>query len=204
MPNSEAYVVDEAGRKMPHGSVGELVFRGANLMRGYWRNPEATADALRPGPFPWENVLYTGDLFKADDDGFLYYVGRKDDLLKSRGEKVPPKEVEDVLYQLPGVREAAVVGIPDDVQGMAIHAIVAVAPGYDFAPRDVQAHCAKFLEDFMIPCSVEFRPELPKTESGKIKRRQIQAEFATGTGSPQGALQRAATSLFGGRQGHRE
>jgi amino acid adenylation domain-containing protein len=175
MPNSEAYVVDDVGRPLPHGSVGELVFRGANLMRGYWRNPEATDAALRPGPYPWEKVLHTGDLFRADEDGFLYYVGRKDDLLKSRGEKVPPKEVEDVLYALPGVREAAIVGIPDEVQGMAIRAIVALAPEYDLSARDLQAHCARFLEDYMVPSSVEFRAELPKTESGKVKRRELQA-----------------------------
>lgn len=176
IPETEAYVVDEHGRRVPSGTVGELVIRGANLMRGYWRNPAATDAMLRPGPHPWEKVLHTGDLFKTDAEGFLYYVGRKDDLLKSRGEKVPPKEVENVLYQLPGVHEAAVVGVPDPVQGMAIRALLALQPGCTLSARDVQAHCARFLEDYMIPSSVEFRPELPKTESGKIKRRELQAE----------------------------
>ena len=80
-------------------------------MKGYWENPEATDKALKPGPFPWEKVLYTGDLFRTDEEGFLYFVGRKDDIIKTRGEKVSPKEVENVLYALPGIREAAVVGV---------------------------------------------------------------------------------------------
>jgi amino acid adenylation domain-containing protein len=176
IPNTEAYVVDDDGRRLPTGATGELVIRGANLMRGYWRNQDATDAVLRTGPNPWERVLHTGDLFKTDADGFLFYVGRKDDLLKSRGEKVPPKEVENVLYQLQGVREAAVIGIPDPVQGMAIRAVLALEPGCALTPRDVQAHCARYLEDYMVPSSVEFRPELPKTESGKIKRRALQDE----------------------------
>jgi amino acid adenylation domain-containing protein len=183
MPNSEAYIVDESGQRVRDGSVGELVFRGANLMRGYWRDPEATDAILKPGPYAWEKVLYTGDLFRSDEEGFLYYVGRKDDLLKTRGEKVVPKEVENVLYQLPGVREAAIVGLPDQVLGMAIRAIVSLVPECTLTARDIQCHCAQYLEDYMVPSSVEFRPELPKTESGKIRRRELQAEVLAAAAS---------------------
>ena len=91
------------GNALPSGEVGELVIRGPHVMKGYWENPEATDRALRPGPYPWEKVLYTGDLFRTDEEGFLYFVGRKDDIIKTRGEKVSPKEVENVLYALPGV-----------------------------------------------------------------------------------------------------
>jgi acyl-coenzyme A synthetase/AMP-(fatty) acid ligase len=142
-------------------------------MKGYWENPEATDKALKPGPFPWEKVLHTGDLFRTDEEGFLYFVGRKDDIIKSRGEKVSPKEVENVLYALPGIREAAVVGVPDPLLGQAIKAVVAQATGAGLTEQAIIRHCAKHLEDFMVPKIVEFRDELPKTESGKISRRLV-------------------------------
>jgi amino acid adenylation domain-containing protein len=175
IPGTEAYVVDEQGCKAPPGTVGELVIRGAHVMKGYWGDPEATERALRPGPFPWEKVLYTGDLFRADEEGFLYFVGRKDDIIKSRGEKVSPKEVESVLYEMPGVREAAVIGVPDPVLGMAIKAVVVADAQARLTERDVIRHCAKRLEDFMVPKTVEFRDALPKSDNGKISRRQVMA-----------------------------
>jgi amino acid adenylation domain-containing protein len=173
IPGTEAYVVDETGARAKPGETGELVIRGAHVMKGYWENPEATDKALKQGPYPWEKVLYTGDLFRTDEDGFLYFVGRKDDIIKSRGEKVSPKEVENVLYALPGIREAAVVGVPDLILGQAIKAVVALAPGVDLSEQQIVRHCARHLEDFMVPKIVEFRDELPKTESGKISRRLV-------------------------------
>jgi long-chain acyl-CoA synthetase len=173
IPGTEAYVVDDSGARVKPGEVGELVIRGAHVMKGYWENQEATDKALKPGPLPWEKVLYTGDLFRTDDDGFLYFVGRKDDIIKSRGEKVSPKEVENVLYALPGIREAAVVGVPDPILGLAIKAVVALDPGSDLTEQNIVRHCARHLEDFMVPKIVEFRDELPKTESGKISRRLV-------------------------------
>src|SRR5262245_53651699 len=155
IPGTEAYAVDDAGNRVGANVTGELVIRGAHVMKGYWENPEATAKALRPGPFPWEKVLYTGDLFRTDEDGFLYFVGRKDDIIKTRGEKVSPKEVENVLYALPGIREAAVVGVPDAVLGYAIKAVVALAPAAELKEQDIIRHCAKNLEDFMVPKLVE-------------------------------------------------
>jgi amino acid adenylation domain-containing protein len=175
IPGTEAYVVDENGTRLSNGGIGELVIRGAHVMKGYWENPEATDKALKPGPLPWEKVLYTGDLFRTDAEGFLYFVGRKDDIIKSRGEKVSPKEVENVLYALPGIREVAVVGSADPILGMAIKAVVALAPGCDLTEQNIIRHCAKHLEDFMVPKFVEFRDELPKTDSGKISRRLVNA-----------------------------
>ena len=136
---------------------------------------EATAQALRPGRYPWEKVLHTGDLFRMDEEGFLYFVGRKDDILKSRGEKVSPKEVENVLYALPGVREAALVGVPDPVMGHALKAIV-VRDDEGLDARAILAHCRANLEEFMVPRTVEFRDALPKTSTGKIRRSVLQAE----------------------------
>jgi long-chain acyl-CoA synthetase len=175
IPGTEAYVVDESGQRAPAGAVGELVIRGGHVMKGYWDDPQATDRVLRPGPHPWEKVLHTGDLFKTDADGYLYFVGRKDDIIKSRGEKVSPKEVENVLYEIEGVREAAVVGVPDPVLGMAIKAVLAVDPLAGLTERQVLRHCAKRLEDFMVPRMVEFRDALPKSANGKISRRQVAA-----------------------------
>src|SRR5258706_706325 len=177
IPGTEAYVVDEAGRKLPAGVPGDVVVRGGPVMKGYWGDPQATERALRPGPFPWEKLLYTGDLFRTDEEGYLYFVARKDDIIKSRGEKVSPKEVENVLYELAGVREAAVVGVPDPVLGMAIKAVVSADPDAGLTERDVIRHCAKRLEDFMVPKTVEFRDGLPKSANGKISRSQVMMEL---------------------------
>lgn len=175
IPETQAYVVDETGKRVGPGIVGELVIRGAHVMKGYWEDPEATNRSLRPGPYPWEKVLHTGDLFRTDEEGYLYFVARKDDIIKTRGEKVSPKEVENVLYALPGIREAAVVGVPDPILGAAIKAVVCAVPEAGLSARDVIRHCARNLEDFMVPKIVEFRDALPKTDTGKINRRHVEA-----------------------------
>jgi amino acid adenylation domain-containing protein len=175
MPNEQVYIVDEEDRVVTEpGAIGELVVRGANVMQGYWELPEETAERLKPGRYPWEKVLYTGDLFKMDDEGYLYFVSRKDDIIKSRGEKVSPKEVENVLYALDDVVEAAVVGVRDDVLGEAIKAFVVLKDGSELTERKILAHCSKNLEDFMVPKYVELSDSLPKTTSGKITKKNLQ------------------------------
>ena len=169
IPGTEVWLEDDAGHRLGPGEIGELVIRGGHVMMGYWERPEATAQRYRPGPIPGERVCYSGDLFRTDEAGYLYFVGRKDDIIKSRGEKVAPKEVENVLYSLPGVTETAVIGVPDPVLGEAIKAII-VAPGNNLNEKQVLQHCRAHLEDFMVPQMVEFRDELPKTSSGKIKK----------------------------------
>ena len=169
IPGTEVWLEDDLGHRLGPGQVGELVVRGRHVMRGYWGDPAATAERFRPGPFPGERVCYTGDLFRIDAEGYLYFVSRKDDMIKSRGEKVAPKEVEAVLYSLPGVIEAAVIGIPDPVLGQAIKAFV-VPGNVELTPSDVLKHCRANLEDLMVPKQVEFCKELPKTSSGKIKK----------------------------------
>jgi acyl-CoA synthetase (AMP-forming)/AMP-acid ligase II len=170
IPGTEAWVEDEDGRRLGPGEVGELVVRGSHVMQGYWNDPQTTAKRYRPGRYPAERLLYTGDLFKTDEDGFLYFVARKDDIIKSRGEKVAPKEIESVLYRLPQVVEATVVGVPDPVLGQAIKAYIVCDGGQPLTERDVLHHCAQHLEDFCIPKHLEFRDALPKTSSGKIDR----------------------------------
>jgi acyl-CoA synthetase (AMP-forming)/AMP-acid ligase II len=172
IPGTEVWLEDEGGRRLGPGEVGELVVRGRHVMRGYWGDEAATARRFRPGPLPGERVCHTGDLFRRDEDGFYYFVARQDDIIKSRGEKVAPKEVENVLYRLDGVQQAAVIGVPDPVLGQAIKAFV-VVDGSGLTEADVLRHCRAHLEDFMVPRAVEFRDDLPKTSSGKIRRAEL-------------------------------
>jgi long-chain acyl-CoA synthetase len=171
IPGTEVWIEDENGQRLGPGQTGELVVRGRHVVRGGWGNAAATAARYRPGPIPGERLCYTNDLFRMDADGFLYFVGRRDDIIKSRGEKVAPKEVENVLYELDGVVEAAVVGVPDPVLGEAIKAYVVSAS--QLSESQVLAHCRAHLEDFMVPRLVEFCSELPKTTSGKIKKTDL-------------------------------
>ncbi|NYZ17965.1 AMP-binding protein [Azospirillum sp. RWY-5-1] len=164
MPDCEAWIIDEDGRPAAPGVVGELVVRGANVMRGYWNQPEETARRLRDG------VFHTGDLFRADEDGFLHFVGRKDDMFKCRGEKVSPKEVEAALYELPGIAEAAVLGVPDTADGMAVKAFIVPREGAEVTEAAIRQHCRGRLEGHLVPKFIEFRAELPKTDSGKVRR----------------------------------
>lgn len=175
IPGTEVYVVDDAGRKAPPGAVGELVVRGSHVMRGYWEKPEETARRYKPGALPGEMVLYTGDLFRMDAQGFLYFVGRQDDIIKSRGEKVSPKEIENTLYAMEGVLDVAVVGVPDETLGEAIQVFIAPIEGVTLTERDVRAFCARRLEDFMMPKYIEIRAVLPKGGTGKIDKKELRA-----------------------------
>jgi acyl-CoA synthetase (AMP-forming)/AMP-acid ligase II len=170
MPNEEVYIVNEQGERVGPGEVGELVVRGSNVMLGYWEMPEETAKCLQPGKYPGERVLHTGDLFKMDEEGYLYFVARKDDIIKCKGEKVSPKEVENVLYTLDGIREAAVVGVPDEISGQAVKAYVALEDGSRLTEKDILLYCSQHLENFMVPKYIEIRGSLPKTVTGKISK----------------------------------
>jgi long-chain acyl-CoA synthetase len=170
MPNEEVWLADEQGRRLPNGSTGELVVRGSHVMRGYWGKPVETAERLKPGPLPGELVLYSGDIFRTDEEGWLYFVGRKDDVIKSRGEKVSPREVENVLHEMEGIHEAAVIGVDDELLGQAVKAFVVLEPGFKHSARDVIRHCTSRLESFMAPKHVAFVDALPTTDTGKVKK----------------------------------
>jgi amino acid adenylation domain-containing protein len=173
IPGTEAWIEDADGRELGPGEVGELIVRGAHVMQGYWNDPQATAQRLRPGRWPWERVLATGDLFRRDADGYLFFVGRTDDIIKSRGEKVAPREVEEVLYAQRGVRAAVVVGAPDARLGEAICAYVVPQPGEQLDPAALRRACAERLEDHMVPTRIELCAELPTTANGKVDRRAL-------------------------------
>jgi len=175
IPGTEAWVQDEEGRVAAVDEIGELMVRGSHVMQGYWKDPQGTAERLRSGRWPWERVLATGDLFRQDSEGFLYFVGRRDDLIKSRGEKVAPREVEEVLHALPGVREAAVVGAPDELLGQAVHAHVAPESGRRLDADEVRRHCAGALESHKVPQRVIFHAALPRTANGKLDRAALLA-----------------------------
>jgi amino acid adenylation domain-containing protein len=173
MPNQEVFIFDENGNQLGPGIVGELVVRGANVMKGYWKAPDETAERLKPGMLPGEMLLYTGDLFKKDEDGFLYFVARKDDIIKTRGERVSPKEIENTLHEIEGVIEAAVIPVPDEILGNAIKAFIVKSNQSPLTEKDVINYCKMNLESFMVPESVEFVDSFQKTSSGKIDKKVL-------------------------------
>jgi acyl-CoA synthetase (AMP-forming)/AMP-acid ligase II len=142
-------------------------------MLGYWGLPEETAACLRPGLYPGERVLHTGDVFRTDEEGFLYFLGRRDEMIKSGGEKISPAEIENVLYALDGVEAAAVVGVPDALLGEAIVACVSPKAGSLLTEREVLRHCAEFLERHLVPRRVVFLGSLPRTANGKINKGEL-------------------------------
>ena len=178
IPNQELLLLDEQAQPVSAGEVGELYVRGSHVMRGYWRMPDETAAALRPGRFPGEVMLRTGDLFRHDAEGYFYFVARRDDIIKCKGEKVSPREVENALYRIEGIAEAVVMGVPDPVFGEAVKAFIVLREGAQLTLRDVQRHCAACLEDFMVPALVEFRDALPKSDNGKIVKARLREEVA--------------------------
>jgi len=178
IPGTEVWIEDDEGNRLPPGEVGELVVRGAHVMQGYWNDPQATEERLRPGRWPWERTLLTGDLFRQDDQGYLSFVGRRDDILKSRGEKVAPREVEAALHAHPDVRTAAVVGAPDRLLGTAIVAYVVPNDGATPTPTALRRHCADSLEDYMVPTRIELRDTLPTTPNGKVDRQALAEDAA--------------------------
>ncbi len=180
MPNEEVFVLDENDKEVPPNTVGELVIRGANVMQGYWDDPETTAKNFKPGKYKGETLLYSGDLFRKDEEGYLYFVSRKDDMIKTKGERVSPKEIESVLYNMKGVAEIAVFGIPDELFGQAIVAAVIVKKGENIVEKDIKKYCTQNLESFMIPKYIEFYETFPKSVSGKIDKKIICTEYTKG------------------------
>jgi acyl-coenzyme A synthetase/AMP-(fatty) acid ligase len=173
IPGTEVFLLDPDGQPVNPGSPGILHVRGAHVMLGYWNKPEQTAAMLREGRYPGERVLRTGDWFWMDDDGMLYFVGRSDDIIKTRGEKVSPVEVESAFYRIGGVQEVAVVGVPDDVLGQAVRAYVVLAPDRQRDERKLRRDLLQELENFMIPKDIVFMDSLPKSPNGKIAKKEL-------------------------------
>ncbi|MFH8368171.1 AMP-binding protein [Streptomyces sp. NPDC018031] len=168
-PDTMVRIIDEAGAEVPFGEPGEIAVRGPMVVPGYWRRPEETAACLPGGE------LRTGDIGFMDPDGWLYVVDRKKDMINASGYKVWPREVEDVLYGHPAVREAAVVGVPDPYRGETVKAYVSLRPGARASAEELIAHCRERLAAYKYPRRVAVLPELPKTTSGKILRRELRS-----------------------------
>jgi amino acid adenylation domain-containing protein len=173
MPGQVHWLVDDAGRRLPHGSTGELVVQGPHVMQGYWERPLETQQKLSADPATGQRVLRTGDIFRSDDEGWLHFVARRDDIIKTRGEKVAPREVENAIYQLEAVTGCAVVGVADEALGQAVKAYVTLQSGCGLRERDIVKHCLARLENYMAPKYVEIVDELPRTESGKIRHASL-------------------------------
>jgi long-chain acyl-CoA synthetase len=176
MPNCEVFVVDEDGSEVAPGQTGELIIRGSNVMQGYWRDPEMTAKTYRDGQYPSGRILYSGDYFRRDEQGFLYFLGRKDDMIKSRGERISAKEVENNISSMEGVAEVAVIGVPDEIFGQTIKVYIVPAPNVELAEKQVLKYCAANMETFMVPKYIEFMESLPKTPNGKIDKKLLKAK----------------------------
>jgi acyl-CoA synthetase (AMP-forming)/AMP-acid ligase II len=173
IPGTEAIVLDDFGNPVEPGETGVLHVRGPHIMMGYWRAPELTARSLRDGPYPGERILCTYDHFTVDADGDLYFVDRSDDIIKTRGEKVSSVEVENALHEIDGVRQAAVIGVPDDLLGQAVRAYVVLQEEAELTEQEIIRVCRSKLENFMVPREVQLVEELPQTESGKVRKKSL-------------------------------
>ncbi|MFT4415211.1 long-chain-fatty-acid--CoA ligase [Fredinandcohnia humi] len=174
IPCTEYKVVDLATGtvEVPYGELGELIIKGPQVMKGYWNMPEETANTLRDG---W---LFTGDISRMDEDGYVYIVDRKKDMIIASGYNIYPRDIEEVLYEHPSVQEAVVIGIPDEYRGETVKAFVVLKQGKDATEEEIISYCKQHLAVYKVPKVVEFRNELPKTNVGKILRRVLREEVS--------------------------
>jgi acyl-CoA synthetase (AMP-forming)/AMP-acid ligase II len=180
IPNAEILVLREDGSECEPGEIGELVHRGAHVALGYWNDPKRSAERFRPFPQPaaglaGEAAVWSGDLVVRDEEGFLFFVGRRDEMIKSSGYRISPTEVESVLFQYPQIAEAAVFGAPDEALGQRIVALVVSRDG-PLDERGLAAHCGRSLASYMMPEIVRF-PELPRLSNGKLDRAGLAALY---------------------------
>ena len=179
IPNVEVFVINAHGEECKPHEEGELIHRGACIAKGYWNDPEKTAQVYRPNPLLKENrhletVVYSGDLVYRDEDGFLYFVSRKDDMIKTQGYRVSPTEVEEVILKYKGVQDVIVFGVEDDTLGQKIRALICTTELIT-AP-DITNHCKQEAPSYMVPQEIFFYTQFPKTASGKIDRSGLKKE----------------------------
>jgi long-chain acyl-CoA synthetase len=167
LPDIEVKILDDHGRELPPGKLGEIAVRGPNVMRGYYNHPEETAATLRG------NWLHTGDMGKKDDDGYIYIMDRRKEMLLVRGMNVYPREIEEVLHQFPNVREAAVLAKPDEKRGEVPIAFVSAANGVRLESNEILQFCRDRLADYKIPREVRVMESLPRTATGKIAKLEL-------------------------------
>jgi len=171
MPNQELFLVDSDSNILPKGSTGQLVVRGSHVMRGYWESLGESRKYLKRLADTDDMALFTGDIFRSDEDGYLYFIGRNDDIIKSYGEKVSPRELEKTIMSMDGILEAAAVGVPDQVAGNVFYLYLAIRPGHTCTEEQVLAYCRTHLEQHLVPKKVIILVELPKSDNGKIDKK---------------------------------
>jgi acyl-coenzyme A synthetase/AMP-(fatty) acid ligase len=177
IPGTEVFLLSPEGKAVEPGGQGILHVRGPHVMLGYWHKDELSKEMLRQGNLPWERVLCSNDWFRMDEEGFLYFLGRTDDIIKTRGEKVSPAEIENVIYKIPGIREVAVIGIPDEIMGEAIIAFVTTHGEPGFTEKDIQRECMAHLELFMVPGHIAFLADMPKSSNSKIDKKELKKMY---------------------------
>ena len=173
MPNCRVHVVDDEGCEVEAGEIGELVIKGSNVMQGYWMSPDLTEKTYRRGRYHHERLLHSGDYFRKDEDGYLYFMGRKDDMIKSKGERISPKEVENTITGFEGVAEAAVIGVPDEILGQAVKAFIVLCGKKRLSEKKLFKMCSENLETFAVPKYIEILDSLPKTPNGKVDKKAL-------------------------------
>ncbi len=169
---AEVRVVDNQGKELPPGEVGEIIIKSRSIIKGYWNMPEASAEVIKDGWF------YTGDLGYFDEDRYLFVVDRKKDMIISGGVNIYPKEIEELLYKHPAVLEAAVIGVPDQVWGESIMAVIACREGFTLTEQEVIDYCKENIASYKKPKAVAFLAELPKNPSGKILKRVLRDQYS--------------------------
>lgn len=177
IPGTEVFLLSPEGSPVLPGERGILHIRGPHVMLGYWHKEELSNEMLKPGILPYERVLCSNDWFKMDEEGFLYFLGRNDDIIKTRGEKVSPVEIENVIYKLPGIKEVAVLGVPDEIMGESIVAFITTHGKKQIDDKVIQKECALKLEIFMIPQRIYFIDEMPKSPNGKIDKKELKKKY---------------------------
>lgn len=169
---SEARIVDDNDQELPRGEVGQIVARGPRVMKGYWRNEQATAETMKGG---W---LHTGDLASMDEDGYMYLSGRKKDMIIRGGENIYPVEIEAFLHKHPEVEEAAVIGVPDEYWGEIVKAVLVLKKGAQATEEEIIEYCRDRVASYKKPTVVEFRDSLPKNSMQKVLKMVLREEAA--------------------------
>ena len=173
IPGTEVFLLGADGNPVSMGEPGILHIRGPHVMLGYWNNEELSKKMLKPGKLPGERVLCSNDWFKTDEEGLLYFLGRNDDIIKTRGEKVSPIEVENSIYGIQGVKEVAIIGVPDKIMGETIVAFITTDGTTELNEKSIQRKCMSQLESFMVPNKIFIIPEMPKSSNGKIDKKEL-------------------------------
>ncbi|MBE9510638.1 MAG: AMP-binding protein [Bacteroidetes bacterium] len=177
IPGTEVFLLSPDGEPVPDGVPGILHVRGPHIMVGYWNNEELTKEMLKQGTIPGEKILCAQDWFTMDEEGYLYFLGRNDDIIKTRGEKVSPIEIEKIIYKINGIKEVAVLGIPDKILGESIVAFITTHSEEQMKEKEVQQECLAQLEIFMVPQKIVFLKDMPKSSNGKINKMELKKTY---------------------------